>query len=122
MVKLIASFPTQYIEKEFGDLSLALGNYAFEYGRYMLYSKEQALIHEFLQEQSQMNDSLKEKYESFIIELNQESEKFITLINNAFSGNFKEKFNATIQLSLEAGVNEKEVLTSIDDIDSFFLE
>ena len=122
MVKLIASFPTQYIGKDFGELSLALGNYAFEYGRYVLYSKEQALISEFLQEQSQMNDALKEKYESFINELQQESDKFITLINNAFKGNFKERFNATIQLSLEAGVNEKEVLTSIDDIDSFFLE
>lgn len=122
MVKLIASFPTQYIGKEFGDLSLALGNYAFEYGRFVLFNKEQALINEFLQEQSQMNDSLKEKYELFIIELQQESEKFISLINNAFNGNFKNRFNATIQLSLEAGVNEKEVLQSIDDIDSFFLD
>ena len=54
--------------------------------------------------------------------LKKESEKFCTLIDNAFAPNFRDAFLHSVLLAKALGVNEKEILFTTEDIDSFFLD
>ena len=98
-----------------------MASYAFEYGRFIIYRQEQLLIDEFIQSQYELDAELQEKFDLYIEKLDKESHYFYTLIDNAFVPNFREQFLHSIVLANAAGVDESEILTSIEDVDDFFL-
>ena len=65
--------------------------------------------------------ALQEKFDQYIIKLDEEANYFYTLIDNAFVPNFREQFLHSIALAKVAGVDEREILNSVDDIDEFFM-
>lgn len=121
IIKLIAVTASKVVPEEYAEFAQALAAYAFEYGRYMLYSREQAIINEYLEMQEELDRELEEKYERFIIDLEKQIEQFYVMIDNAFASDFRESFVSSIKLARAAGVAEEEILVTTDDIDDFFL-
>lgn len=95
--------------------------FAFEYGRFVLYRKENALVTEYLENQRQLDAELLAKFETYKIELEAASNQFMTLIDNAFDPQFKASLHASVELARAAGVKEEDILKSVEDVDSFFM-
>ena len=122
MVKLLACTAALCGDQRVADFAQALASYAFEYGRLTLYSRELEIINQYIESQYQLDAELEQKYAAYLEDLQKESEKFCTLIDNAFAPNFRDAFLHSMLLAQALGVNEKEILTTTEDIDSFFLD
>ncbi len=122
MLKLLASTAALCNDQRIADFAQALTSYAFEYGRLMLYSRELEIVNQFIDSQYQLDAELEQKYAAYLEDLQKESQQFYTLIDNAFAQNFKDAFLHSILLANAAGVKEAEILSSAEDIDSFFLD
>lgn len=122
MIKLIAAMNLLTMDKDYADFVQALASYAFEYGRYMLYRREQELVNEYMQSQNELDKNLEEKYAAYIKDLETQANHFYTLIDNAFAPDFRSSFLHSIALAQTAGVEKNEILNSTEDIDSFFMD
>ena len=121
MVKLLASTASLIGDGEKAEYVQAAASYAFEYGRLMLYGREQELVNQFIESQYQMDEELASRYADYLGELNKETEQFQTLLENAFSPDCRTAFLQSILLAKAAGVKESEILASTEDVDDFFL-
>ena len=117
MIKLLASCSYLSHDGKDGELSMAL----FEFARLKYYQEEYKIVQEYIDSQYQMDDQLQLRYDSFLKKLQLESEQYQKLIDNAFSPNFREAFLGSIALAKASGVEQKEILTSISDVDDYFL-
>ena len=79
-------------------------------------------MNQFIESQYQLDAELEQKYAAYLEDLQKESHQFYTLIDNAFAPNFRDSFLHSILLAKTAGVKEEEILSSTEDIDSFFLD
>ena len=121
MMKLISVYCTRNIAPEYAQFVQSLSQLAFEYGRYVLYSKEQAILEKYLQNQRVLDEQLQREYELYMDEVRTQARVFQNLIENAFSSNIREALNHSAELARAAGVKEDEILTSVEDIDAYFL-
>lgn len=119
MIKVIVASATLFVDEEFVEFAQALATYAFEYGRYMLYKQEQALVNEYIEAQYKLDKELEEKYRLFISELETQAKQFYTYIENAFSVDFRNQLINSVTLAQAVGVEKTEILMTLDDIDSF---
>ena len=117
MIKLLASCSYLSHDGKDGELSMAL----FEFARLKYYQEEYKIVQEYIDSQYQMDDQLQLRYDSFLKKLQLESEQYQKLIDNAFSPNFREAFLGSIALAKASGVEQKDILTSISDVDDYFL-
>ena len=126
MVKLLSSWLAGIIIPkdcaEFLRLAESVSDLAFEYGRYMLYAKEQAILNAYIQNQYVLDEQLQCQYEAYLAELNENAARFQGLIDDAFSSNIRDSLMSSAALARAAGVKEDEILTSIEDVDAFFLD
>ncbi len=122
MVKLLSSSLTMLIGAEYSQLAQSVSQLAFEYGRYVLYAKEQAILTAYIENQYILDEQLRQRYDTFQAELSEQAEKFNQLINQAFSSNIRESLMQSAELARAVGVREEEILTSIEDIDAFFMD
>jgi len=122
MIKLLATYLTSAMDEERAQLVQALTQIAFEYGRYILYAKEQAILEEYIRNQHELDAQLQAKYDEFLAELQENAERFNHLIDIAFSGNLHDSLLQSAALARAAGVREEEILTTVDDIDAFFMD
>ena len=65
MIKLLASTVSLFGDSEKTEYAQAIASYAFEYGRLMLYSREQEIVNQFLESQEQMDAALEADIMSF---------------------------------------------------------
>ena len=122
MLKLLASTAALCNDQRIVDFAQALTSYAFEYGRLMLYSRELEIVNQFIESQYQLDAELEQKYAAYLEDLQKESQQFYTLVDNAFVPNFRDAFLHSILLAKTVGVKEEDILSSTEDIDSFFLD
>lgn len=122
MIKLIASAASMFCGQQATEFAQALASCAFEYGRLMLYRKEQALVTQFIESQHRLDEELEKQYAAYLSELEAQSKQFYTLIDHAFAPDFRTAFLHSILLTDAAGVKKSEILSSTEDIDSFFLD
>ena len=125
MIKLLAFFLssalTPFLGRDRARLTEAVSQLAFEYGRCVLFSKEQALLNEYLQNQRSLDERLRQKYDDYLAELQENSDRFQGLLENAFSSELHDLLLRSAELARAAGVREEELLTSVEDVDEFFL-
>lgn len=121
MVKCIATYAGCFTGAELNKFIQGISAFAFEYGRLALYQKEQALLEEYLQNQYLLDDQLQVKLDAFKRELQEESDRFNNLLNNAFDVDIRAALSGSIELARAAGVKEEEILKTADDIDDFFM-
>ena len=122
MVKLLSSSLTMLIGAEYSRLAQAVSQLAFEYGRYVLYAKEQAILTAYIKNQYVLDELLRQQYDAFRAELAEQAERFNQLIEQAFSSNIRESLMQSAELARAAGVREEDILTSVKDIDAFFMD
>lgn len=122
MIKLIASAASMFCGQQATEFAQALASCAFEYGRLMLYRKEQALVTQFIESQHRLDEELEKEYAAYLSELEAQSKQFRTLVDHAFDPDFRTAFLYSILLAKAAGLKESEILSSTEDIDSFFLD
>ena len=103
------------------ELGTALSDFAFEYGRLMLYRREQEIITAYINAQYELDSELEQKYACYIEELKKQTEAFGNLINNAFDENFRDAFLKSVMLAQMAGVKDSQILKNSEEIDEFFL-
>lgn len=121
MIKLIASAASMFCGQQAAEFTQALTSCAFEYGRLMLYRKEQELLAQFIESQNRLDEELEKQYAEYLSELEAQSKQFYALIDHAFDPDFRTAFLHSILLAEATGVKESEILSSTEDIDSFFL-
>ncbi len=122
MIKLLSSSLSSLIGKEYSQLAQAVSQLAFEYGRYRLYEKEQAILSAYLENQHELDKQLQEQYEEYCNEVHNQSEQFRHLIEDAFTPGLHERLIQSAALARAAGVREEEVLNSLEEVDAFFLD
>lgn len=121
MVKLLASTAVLCGDAEKAEYVQAAASYAFEYGRLMLYRREQEIVDQFIESQYQMDAELEARYSAYLNDLQKETEQFRTILDNAFSPDCRTAFLQSVLLAKTVGVKEDEILSSTEDIDDFFL-
>ena len=122
MIKLLSASLAFAVGKDLADLALAVSQLAFEYGRYVYYVRERKLLERYLENQRILDEKLQHDYETFIMDVRAEAERFSQLIDEAFSPNLHEALLQSAALARAAGVKEEDVLKTVDDVDAFFLE
>lgn len=122
MIKLLSAYAGSLVGQEYIDLAQAVSMCAFEYGRLMLYKREQAILAEYIEKQYQLDEELTEKFEAFKAELRTESDRFNELVDQAFVPGFRESLKSSVELAKAAGVKQEEILDSVEKIDSFFMD
>lgn len=121
MVKLLSSYMTSFLGPEVSELAQAASMFAFEYGRLMLYKKEQAVLTLYLEQQKELDATLQKQYDEYMEELNQKAEEFQVLVRNAFEPDFRDTFMNSAKLAEACGVREEEILKTVEDVDDFFM-
>lgn len=121
MIKLFAYSLMPKIGPEFTYLTQAVAQLAFEYGRLVLLTREQKLLESYIENQHVLDEKLQAEYEEYLAELNEYSDRFRGLIDAAFTPGIHDALMHSADLARAAGVKEEELLTSIEDVDDFFL-
>ncbi len=121
MIKCLSLSLSSLIGPEFAQFAQSVSQLAFEYGRYVLYSKEQALLQAYIENQYVLDEVLQKKYEDYLSELQLNSDRFLGLIDKAFSSDLHEALVNSADLARAYGVKEEEILKTVDDVDDFFL-
>lgn len=86
-----------------------------------LTKKEQKLVENYLKYLANLDIALDNKYKKCIEELNASLMVYYGLLERAFSPNYAEALSGSVDLALKFGVPSGELLTSISDIDDYFL-
>lgn len=68
-----------------------------------------------------LDEKIQAEYEEYLAEVNTYSERFRGLIDKAFTPGIRNSLMKSAELARAAGVKEEELLTSIEDVDNFFL-
>ena len=121
MMKSMATYVGCFTGEQYSELIYAVSSLAFEYGRLVLYRKEQALLEEYIRNQYLLDDQMQVKFDAFKRELQEESNRFNTLVADAFDPDYRKSLIGSVELARAAGVKEDEILKTVDDIDDFFL-
>lgn len=120
MIKCMSLSLTPLIGPEFTQLVQASSQLAFEYGRYVLYAREQALLQGYIENQYRLDEQLQKEFEVYLDEVKKNAERFQSLVQNAFSCDLHEALVQSAELARAAGVKEEELLTTIEDVDDYF--
>ena len=120
MIKCLSLSLTSLIGPEFAQLAQATSQLAFEYGRYVLYAREQALLQEYIENQYILDERLQKEFEAYLEEVEKNAKRFQTMVQDAFMLDLHEALLQSAELAREAGVKEEELLTSIEEIDDYF--
>lgn len=121
MIKCLSMSLTVLIGPEFSQFTQAVSQLAFEYGRYVMYSREQAILEEYLNNQRVLDENLQKEYAAYLDEVNKIAEKFQSLVDDAFSVDIREALEESVALAKAAGVKEDELLKTTEEIDDFFM-
>ena len=122
MIKLLSAYAGSLVGQEYIDLAQAVSMCAIEYGRLMLYKREQAILGEYIEKQYQLDEELTEKFGAFKAELKTDSDRFNELVGQAFEPGFRESLKSSVELAKAAGVKQEEILDSVEKIGSFFMD
>ena len=121
MIKCLSLYVTPLIGPKYTQLLQSVTQLGFEYGRYMLYAKEQAILQEYLDNQRILDERLQTEYEAYLDEVNKNAERFQGLIAAAFDPGLRESLAQSIALAKAYGVKEADLLKSEEEIDAFFM-
>ena len=121
MIKSLSLSLTPKIGPEFTTLVQSITQLGFEYGRYRMYAREQAILQEYLDRQGVLDEELKAEYEAYLADINRNAERFQGLIRSAFDPGLRESLKESVELARAYGVKDEEILKSEDEIDDFFL-
>lgn len=98
-----------------------VGNILYQIAKDNLSEYEQTLAKEYAEQQKSLDALLDSKYQAVITSLNVGMHDYLILLGRAMSPDPAEAFEGSIALAKSVGVPDEEVLSSLDEIDDFFL-
>ena len=98
-----------------------IGNVMYQVSKNHFDNKEQQLFNQFIKEQEELDKYLSEEYKEHINLLNQNMNAYLDLLDQAFVPNIEIAFNGSIMLSHYLGIAPSEILSNLNDIDSYFM-
>ena len=122
MMKLLSSSLTMLIGEDRSKMAQAVSQLSFEYGRCVLYAKERAVLSAYVEDQYELDKMLQNKLEEYKAEIQKQAERFQYLINESFSVDIRDSLKSSAALARAVGVQEAELLTSIDNVDAFYTD
>lgn len=123
MFKLLSATCSPLLKGEkVSELSAALADFVFSYGRLMLYRREQEIISAYIEAQYVLDAELEEKYKCYLADLDKQTARCRSFIEQAFSANYREAFLKSMMLAQVTGAEESQILKNIEEIDDFFLD
>lgn len=120
LLKLLSLTLTAGWASEYSELAQAVTQFGFEFGRYKLYEQEQRLLGEYLSNQKVLDEELENKFKNYVDKLENYSKYFCDLVKSAFDCDVKAALSGSVELARELGVNETEILKTVEDIDDYF--
>ena len=121
MIKLLAAFLTRAAGSEMSALVQAVADFSLQMGRLTLYRQEQELLSMYLENQRVLDEELSRRYEEYVKELEARAQEFRTLVDRAYSDDFRERFLATADLAAASGADESEILYDLNEMDEYFM-
>ena len=122
MMKLMSSSLTIYTGNGYAELVQAVTQLAFEYGRYVLWRKEQIVLDRYVQNQYILDEQLKNDYQEYLEQVEEQAGRFQKLITDAFSIDLHNALIQSVALARETGVDENDILESVEEINAFFVD
>lgn len=120
MVKLITSYSAILLGEDLAQFNQSVAMLAFEYGRYSLYKRESEILNQYIEYQATVDAELEAKLDKYRDEIQERSKVFDELLANAFSRDISERLKASAEIARNVGVDETEILDSVEKIDDFF--
>lgn len=99
-----------------------VGMFMYEISKTYLTSTEQKLISKYQKSCADYISKLDEEYRNLVEKLQEELSRFNSLLALVFDGDMNQRFEASIELAIEAGVDKNKVLKSKAERDAFFSE
>ncbi len=99
----------------------SVGTTLYQVAKEGLSKKEQQIITGYLQELEELDNHLDRKYRIYIDELNSALSRYYRILAKAFSPNYEEALNGSIELATYVGVPTQEILKNKNEIDHYFL-
>ncbi|WP_027209058.1 hypothetical protein [Butyrivibrio hungatei] len=120
MIKLITSYSAILLGEDLAQFNQSVAMLAFEYGRYSLYKRESEILNQYIEYQATVDAELEAKLDKYRDEIQERSKVFDELLANAFSLDISERLKASAEIARNVGVDETEILDSVEKIDDFF--
>lgn len=120
MMRLILVAKVRFPADEFTDLAHSLSLLALQMGRYRLYDKENRILDDYNRQLMQLDADLKQELNEYVQALQEEYDRFNSLIENAFQPDFRNQLMASAEFAKAAGVDDSELLTNEKDVDDYF--
>ncbi|MDC7278090.1 hypothetical protein NXH64_01110 [Butyrivibrio fibrisolvens] len=120
MIKFLCTYTNLYISDDKAEFIENAAMFAFEYGRYTLYKQEQEILQLYLEHQCQLDNELEQKLSDYNKALKQKQEEFNRLIEDAYSPDIMNRLKSSVSVARNVGVDEEEILDSVDKVDDFF--
>ncbi|MCQ2467073.1 MAG: hypothetical protein MJ166_06100 [Clostridia bacterium] len=99
----------------------AVGSFMFGIVKDNCNKEELRIIDRYNKSMFELTQYLDEKYKRFIALLNDEFEKYSSLVDLAFDEDVNKSFYASISLAKQVGVEDSKILKDLNDIDDYFL-
>ena len=110
MFKLLSATCAPLLKGEMvSELSAALADFVLSYGRLMLYRREQEIISAYIEAQYVLDAELEEKYKCYLADLDKQTARCCSLIEQAFSANYREAFLKSMMLAQVTGVRIADI-------------
>lgn len=120
MIKLITSYSAILLGEDLAQFNQSVAMLAFEYGRYSLYKRESEILNQYIEYQATVDAELEAKLDKYRDEIQERSKVFDELLANAFSRDISGRLKASAEIARNVGVDETEILDSVEKIDDFF--
>ena len=79
------------------------------------------MLESYLKNQYVLDEQMQIRFNAFQKELEEEAARFKDLLGDAFDPDFRKALSGSAELARNVGVEEKEILKSLDEVDDFFL-
>ncbi len=99
----------------------SVGMLIFENIKTILNKKEYEMLSNYIKELDYLKSTLEKEYQNEIEMLQNELNKFINVLTNAFNPDYELALKGSIELARLSGISEENILKNINDIDNYFM-
>lgn len=99
----------------------AVGTVMYRTAKDSLNAKETALIKSYLESVKQLNASLENEYQEYIVMLSEDMERYMDILERAYDPDVRIALKASIEQAREMGVPEDEILDSNEKSIAYFV-
>lgn len=98
-----------------------IGNLIYQTSKEYFKMSDKKRIESYLHDIDVLVNNLDKQYQAYVEHLNKLLKEYFSILDMAFAVDCKQSFQGSIQLARFVGVNESEILKSIDEIDDYFM-